>query len=94
MTNVKGQKFLTVPVGADEIYEITYTGNPCLNFLNNTEGDVLISVQSDFPHNSDDTAGHYLTLPSGAAANAIMFSVPKCYIKASASGNVTIERCN
>ena len=95
MTTIKGQKFLTVYAEANDIYEIEYVKKPTygLNILNDTDGDIQISIDGDFASNADETAGLYITLPSGAAANDLAVPFSTIYIKSAAAGNIVIERC-
>ncbi|MGM9937053.1 MAG: hypothetical protein ACI38A_06885 [Candidatus Ornithomonoglobus sp.] len=93
MTTIKGQRFLTVHATAGEVYEIEYTVPPKVSIANNTDGNIFISTDPEFADDDTGTAGSFLELQAGGAANNISMSFYKVYIKAENSGSIVIVRC-
>lgn len=89
---VGGRKFLTIHAVENGEYEINYGVPSRINILNNTDGDIHISVDNNF--SNTETVAQFMILPSNVAANNIAIPSDKIYIKTTTGlGNIVIERC-
>ncbi len=90
MNKIKGTNFMTITVANGEIYEIDFTTSFKVDVMNYSEGEIQLSIDSAF--SSDGTVNNYLSISSGTAYNSLTVRGQKLYIKAGASGSVSIVR--
>lgn len=90
MTNITGNRLITITASAGEIYDIDYITAYAVDVANNTDSDILISDNNDFVQSSG--AGNYATIVSGGAYNGMALVNSKLYIKSNGSGNIAIVR--
>lgn len=89
MTNIKGERILTVSVEADETYAINYDGVFMVNIINNTDG--ILTVSETEQYFDDGTAAKCLRLDAGMYFNRLRLQFGTLYITSEKAGDVLIS---
>lgn len=88
MTNIKGQKLLTIAAAAGERYAVCYETSHTFNIINQT--DDVISISDRLLVSDDGTAADCIRLTDGAFINGLKLSGSTLYITADGSGDISI----
>lgn len=90
MTQIKGQKILTIAASAGEVYAIKYEAPHTLNIINQTDGIISVSEQPTITDNG--TVSDCVKLSDGAFVNGLKLDGNTVYITADGSGNISVIR--
>lgn len=89
MIKIKARRFTTIDVVAGEIYKVDLTTSCKIDIMNNTDGNLAISLNDKFEVSG--STKYYLNLKSGCAYNTLMCGIGVIYLKAEQDGSVVLS---
>lgn len=90
MTNIKGQRIVTINADANETYSIDYGATCTVNICNHTGNILVVSDRADYP--DDGTASGCLKIAGDAFYNELIMFGGCLYLTPTADGDISIVR--
>ena len=90
MTNIKGERLITISADANKTYIVDYGATYTVSILNHTDDAIIVSDRPNYPN--DGVSAGCIKIAANAFFNNLTIPGPYLYITSIKSGDITIIR--